>query len=76
MFKVSGMILTDFLGGATSGPVSVPGLKVGDRVIHASSGSTDYDGYFEKVISVDDEVQQLIPADISSVTVELLVYRI
>lgn len=77
MFKISGMILTDFQGGTTSGAVAVPGLKVGDRVVHVTQGANgDYDGYFEKVVTVDDEIQQLIAADISSLTLEVLVYRI
>jgi hypothetical protein len=46
-----------------AGPISVPGVKVGDVLILIYLGTYDLATsplfYFEKIVTVDDEVQQL-----------------
>jgi hypothetical protein len=49
-----------------TGPVSVPGLKVGDVVLAGSWGSYGFSGsagIFEGVVTVADEIQQVDGAD-------------
>lgn len=55
---------------ASPGPVSVPGLKVGDVMLALSSvnttgsfgnGSLMATGFYEAIVTVDDELQQNVP---------------
>jgi hypothetical protein len=55
-----------------AGPVSVPGLKVGDVVLLTlPSAST----VFESVISTDDEIRQLFDVDFSQTPMTLYLLR-
>jgi hypothetical protein len=59
MTQISGYVLVNVTGLAAAGTVSAPGLKVGDRIIQASSPSlTGNVNIFEAVVTVDDELQQ------------------
>jgi hypothetical protein len=77
MANICGMVTASFSGGTTSGPISVPGLVVGDRVLQAidTSALTDYGSYFERVVTVADEIQQKIAANISALTIGIVAYR-
>jgi hypothetical protein len=61
-----------FTGRNGAGSISIPGLQAGDFVLKAQRvygvSSDDYSGGFEKTITVDDEIQQNTPADLSAVT--------
>lgn len=60
--KISGTIFFSFTGRNGAGAISVPGLKVGDRLVRLiQDGATDYTadlGMMEWVVTVDDEIQQ------------------
>lgn len=69
-----------FNGRNGDGPVSIPGLKVGDWVVARlllPSGSPSFGGSpFENVVSVDDELQQTDSiTDWSSSTFKTLFFR-
>lgn len=64
--------------GPQGGPVSVPGLKVGDVVlcIVASIGTGGpLNSSFEPIISVDDEIQQTTPSDFSALAITSVLCR-
>jgi len=68
-----------FTGNDGPGAISVPGLKVGDRVVWEMIGIvppsyTPPGSSFEAVISVDDEIQQL-SGHLSAYTCEVLFVR-
>jgi hypothetical protein len=74
--KMSGSVGLAAVGSATftglngSGSISLPGLKVGDRV------SIDIQpGGFESVVSVDDELQQTASSDFSTTTFRMFFFR-
>ena len=60
MFKISGIITTTIMGLAQPGSISAPGMKIGDRIIQASSLPTlnSNVNIFEAVVTVDDQIQQ------------------
>lgn len=73
-----GLVTASFTGINGSGAVSVPGLKVGDRVISCylinnnvwqAAGQA-----YEYIVSVNDEIQQL-GGSFSTETVELVLIR-
>ncbi|MDP9651689.1 hypothetical protein [Paraburkholderia caledonica] len=54
-------------GSSTGGPISIPGLQVGDALVLISPYGF-WPGYsFEAVVSVADELQQLVALDWSTV---------
>jgi hypothetical protein len=62
-----------------TGAISVSGLQVGDLLLKASlaDGNTSpLDGKFEDVISVADEIQQLVAEDLSSHPIHFVLVRI
>ena len=73
---------TGLAGSNGLGPISVPGAKVGDRVLtcfltRSSSVGQEAPGTFiEYVVTVDDEVQQLDPSNLSSAVVDLFLVRL
>lgn len=71
--------IVTFNGGTGAGAISVPGLKAGDYVMittaFASDGYADITGLFQRFITVDDEIQQVYPADISSYACTATVMR-
>jgi hypothetical protein len=72
------IVRASFLARVGSGPISVPGLKVGDAILSASESNHERSPVaivFESFISVDDEVQQLYSGDLSGDTYTLLLLR-
>jgi hypothetical protein len=65
-----------------AGPISAPGLKVGDRAIAVfltSSGHVSHQNpgdFVEAIISVDDEIQQLDTSNLSTSTVDVFLLRL
>ena len=61
MFKISGVITTTIMGLASAGTISAPGMKVGDRIIQASSppALSSNVNIFEAIVTVDDQIQQV-----------------
>lgn len=55
------IVRATFAGGASAGPVSVPGLKKGDILLQlvGPDPSVINMGLFELRVSADDEIQQL-----------------
>lgn len=67
--KISGTIAFSFNGRNGSGAISIPGLKAGDKIIRLIQGTTDYTAdptIMEWVISVDDQIQQIISENLST----------
>lgn len=69
------LITVSFTGRNGTGPISVPGVKVGDRFVYLYSTSvgnvnviTGGSPYMEVIISVDDQVQQTDVANYSTYT--------
>jgi hypothetical protein len=59
MSQFSGYLVVKVTGLASPGTISAPGLKVGDRVINASSASLNGNmNIFEAVVSADDQLKQ------------------
>lgn len=68
--------------GSGGGAVSVPGLKVGDRLIWLQSDSylsgtvqMNSANYFEIIITVDDQIQQVAGSDLSTWTFNAIFIR-
>jgi hypothetical protein len=64
------------------GPVSAPGVKVGDKVIWilitSSGGATSHQNpndFMEAVVSVADEIQQRDSSNLSTYTVDVILVR-
>jgi hypothetical protein len=78
----SGILKASFNSLSSPGSISIPGLKVGDKVIGcwmpadntAWHQPGDTPGTFEAIVSVDDELQQLNSSS-SSIVWELLLVR-
>lgn len=74
----SGLIHATFVGDATGGAghaASVPGLKVGDILLaNTANGNVYLSGWFEPVVTVDDEIQQ-VAADLSASTFSAVLFR-
>lgn len=69
-------IKATFSGGTAAGAISVPGVKVGDVIVQiADAGDTARPGYFENMVSVDDEIQQFNSNDFSSITFTAVLVR-
>lgn len=73
-------------GRSTGGSSSVPGLKVGDRLMWLSNNPSNYDpagagtyntlpGSWELFISVNDEIQQVAGPDLSDHYLEAIFLR-
>jgi hypothetical protein len=64
-------------GNNGAGAVSISGLNVGDIVVHVVSVSGDglYDGLFEPVVSVANELQQTSSENLSAVTLTVVLIR-
>jgi len=60
-------------GNTTAGPLSIPGLQVGDVLIKVMPNG--FDGGFENVVSVADQIQQLTALDWSPVNLEFILIR-
>jgi hypothetical protein len=81
MANTCGLISANFEGSHGSGPISVPGLRAGDRVIYLVgnplTAPTSFMGAtnFEMIVSVDDELQQNSPSYLDGTPFEILVYR-
>ena len=60
--RIAGIIVVTFNPIAHAGAISAPGLKVGDVALSFTSyrvnTANDFAGFYEGVISVDDEIQQ------------------
>jgi len=78
------LVKATLIGGTASGPVSVPGLEVGDVVftgvftVGTTTTPTDWQPFissYEKVISVADEFQQINPGDLSVLSLTLYLLR-
>lgn len=67
-----GIVKVTVTGIISPGPISAPGLKVGDRLLISYSPS--FAGT-EAIVTVDDEIQQLAPFDWSSFTFDLIFLR-
>lgn len=80
---VTAFVKATFTGGTGTGPVSVPGLQVGDRVIGhyypgGPSGAEAFIGpgsIWECSVSVADQLQQLSSTDFSMFTIEARLLR-
>lgn len=75
---ISTVFHAEFNGLSSPGAVSVPGLKVGDWVVMtAPAGNIPQFGGldFENVVSVDDQLQQTSPADLSPYTFKSVFFR-
>lgn len=77
-------VRASFNGRSGAGAISVPGLEVGDVVIWFALGASPpyevADGqitstYIEGVVSVADELQQVLTSDFSSVTYNIICLR-
>lgn len=81
MANTCGWISASFEGLHGSGAVSVPGLKVGDRVVYLignlPGGPANFMGStnFEMIVSVDDELQQNSTSYLDGTIFDVLVYR-
>jgi len=68
-FSSTTVMKVTFSGRATSGAISVVGVKVGDVIVRITDpGNTSIDSYFEGMVSVDDEIQQNTNNDFSTLT--------
>ena len=67
-FQVIDVLLVGTIQGRNGvGTISLPGTRVGDVVFIVNSGNlNNATAYFENTISVDDEIQQTLAADLSS----------
>jgi hypothetical protein len=68
-----------FNGRNGAGPISVPGLKVGDLVIWLldtlDGGLKTGDSFLESVVSVDDQIQQIATNDFTVLPWDALLMR-
>jgi len=71
--QVSGFVKVTVTGINGSGAVSAPGLKVGDRLL-LNYGPNPSAG-FERIVTVDDEIQQNSGFDWTSYTFDLIFIR-
>lgn len=79
----SGNITATFTGRSTSGTISVPGLKVGDKLIWLYSPeyvavagqNLACAAIMEPTVSVDDELQQVYNNDYSTYTFTAILVR-
>lgn len=74
------IIKATFLGNNGMGGISVPGLKTGDFLVWMMmSGNASIfpmgNGELEPMVTVDDEIQQIDAADLSSHTFTVLIVR-
>lgn len=78
MAQISGYVVVTVTGLSSAGTVAAPGLKVGDRVIQASSPSLNGNvNIFEAIVTVDDQLQQFTAFGASTaVTFEILALRL
>ena len=69
--------MVTFPGLATSGTVSVPGLKIGDRMIalQESNGTSLPIGGWSQIITTDDQITQSATGDNSSISLVALFER-
>ena len=82
---VNAAILTaTFVQAASPGPISVPGLKVGDVMIAISAADTSGSfgngsligtAFYEAVVSVDDEIQQNVSTTTPGATLVATFFR-
>lgn len=71
-------IRVQLLGRDGDGPISVPGLKVGDAVVVIAKDNRTVNPFqttFELFVTVDDEIQQVHEGDISLHAFDLLLLR-
>lgn len=69
-----GFVKVNVTGLNGSGPISAPGLKVGDRFLLGYSPAGGGGG-LESIITVADQVQQLVGFDWSPFTFDLIFLR-
>lgn len=69
--QINGLIKVNVTGINGVGPISAPGLKVGDRLLLNYAPS---DG-IESIVTVDDEVQQTSGFNWTSFTFDLIFVR-
>ena len=67
-FDVYQMFICDEVGASGPGPVSCPGLRIGDVVvkIFRSGSPRDLTASFESIVTVDDQIQQTSSDDYTS----------
>ena len=71
-------IRVQLLGRDGQGPISVPGVKVGDAVVVIAKDNRTVNPFqvtFELFITVDDEIQQMYEGDIENHPFDLLLVR-
>lgn len=78
--SLSGMVAASFTGNNGTGGISIPGLEVGDLVIaiwqtNPAGSWTQPGNHFEGIVTVADELQQLVGSNYSSSTFTVLAFR-
>lgn len=61
--------------GGLPGPVSIPGLKVGDIVLAVVQGNSRDEGLFAAMVTTDDELEQTDFHDYTATTFKAVFFR-
>lgn len=76
--STSVVLVASVLGHNGAGAISVPGAKIGDIVLNVRTDQGTVDsgnGVCEGTVSVNNEVQQISASNLSSITINFMLFR-